>query len=47
MNDRSEPMNNRLMQSLDFQGFQKLMVDEEAANGALAKPLVFARGEVR
>lgn len=46
MNDRSEVMKNRLTQSLDFRGFRNLTEDEEAANDALAKPLVFARGEV-
>lgn len=45
MNDRSEVMKIRLTQSLDIRGFQNLTEDEEAANGALAKPLVFARGE--
>ncbi|WP_299732819.1 hypothetical protein [uncultured Tateyamaria sp.] len=46
MNDRSEMMKIRLTQGLVFWGFQDVMKDEEAENGVLAKPLVFARGEV-
>ena len=46
MNHRSEVMKIRLTQSLDIWSFQNLTEYEEAANGALAKPLDFARGEV-
>ncbi|MEM6887564.1 MAG: hypothetical protein AAGA74_02240 [Pseudomonadota bacterium] len=38
-------MKIRIMQSLDIQGIRNLMKDEEAAHGAMAKPLVFARGD--
>ena len=46
MNDWSKAMKKPLMQSLGNTGFQIFRMDEDAQNQRLAKPLVFARGDL-